>query len=149
MTVPRQGGKVLLGLLLGGLVLTGDARASASSRALVPELELAEFLLKASDPVPAVETAIKDVQAALDKLGAGNSFVPTPRNRFGRLVLHDRHLQRRALRILRFANLELSVLIAMNTAKMKADVPKLIEAQRDVQHAITQVQNTLRMPFLF
>jgi hypothetical protein len=149
MIVSRQRGKVLLGLLLGWLVLTGDARAASFTRALTPELELALFLLKASDPVPTVEKAIKDVEDALAKLGQKDVFVPTPPNRLGRLVLHDRRLQRRALRILRLANLELSRRIAVSTSKKKPTVQKLIAAQADVQNAITKVQNTLRMPFLF
>lgn len=134
-----------LGLLLVGLVPAGESQA-AISRRIVPELDLALFLLQTSDPYGNVNTAIADLEKALVILG----FPPNERkvlNPVGRLVLHDRHKWRRAVILLNRTAMQMRV--SELRARGVNQKLKLRDARILVHRAVKELQNQLRMPFLF
>jgi hypothetical protein len=130
-------GCLALGVLLGALVLPGDARA-AKTLPVVPKLEVALTLLKSAQG-PDLEGAATSVEDAIMHLGGPSTTRKLPSPPGGLYVLYNRVQVKAAQRLLKNAEKQLKSSKSMGG----------MSALKDVQKALRDVENFLLRPWVF
>ncbi len=126
-----------LGVLLGALVLPGDARA-AKTLPVVPKLELAVTLLKSAQGSNLNQAATL-VEDAIQHLGGPTTTRKLPSPPGGLYVLYNRAQVKAAQRLLKNAEKQLKGSTSQGA----------MSALTDVQKALRDVENFLLQPWVF
>ncbi len=131
------GGCLALGVLLGSLVLPGEAWAA---KVLPPTvtLELALTYLNSAQGAHLPEAAA-EVKGALETLGGPSVSRKLPSPPGGLYVLYNRHLVKQAERLLLVAEKQL---LARGGMRDK-------QAAQQVRKALREVEDFLLLPFIF